>query len=62
VDEVLRELEEHAGECLLLAGGTDAVPNLKHRLHEPGRVVSLAAYVGSRRSARTATGCTSARS
>jgi len=42
VDEVLHELAAHPGECLLVAGGTDAVPNLKHRLHEPGRVVSLA--------------------
>ena len=42
VDDVLRELAEHPGECLLVAGGTDAVPNLKHRLHEPRRVVSLA--------------------
>jgi len=42
VDDVLRELSEHRGECLLMAGGTDAVPNLKHRLHEPRRVVSLA--------------------
>ena len=42
VDQVLRELAEHPGECLLVAGGTDAVPNLKHRLHDPRRVVSLA--------------------
>ena len=42
IEDVLRELTEHAGECLLVAGGTDAVPNLKHRLHEPKRVVSLA--------------------
>ena len=42
VDGVLAELSRHPGECLLLAGGTDAVPNLKHRLHEPRRVVSLA--------------------
>jgi 4-hydroxybenzoyl-CoA reductase subunit beta len=42
VDDVLRELSEHSGECLLIAGGTDAVPNLKHRLHEPRRLVSLA--------------------
>ena len=40
--EVLRLLAEAPGECLLVAGGTDAVPNLKHRLHEPRRVVSLA--------------------
>jgi 4-hydroxybenzoyl-CoA reductase subunit beta len=42
VDDVLLELSGHPGDCLLLAGGTDAVPNLKHRLHEPRRVVSLA--------------------
>jgi len=41
VDAVLRELRERPGECLIVAGGTDAVPNLKHRLHEPSRVVSL---------------------
>ncbi len=41
VDDVIRELGAHPGECLLLAGGTDAVPNLKHRLHEPRRVVHL---------------------
>jgi 4-hydroxybenzoyl-CoA reductase subunit beta len=43
VDQVLRELAEHPGECLIVAGGTDAVPNLKHRLHEPSRVISLEA-------------------
>ncbi len=42
LDGVLRELAARPGECLLVAGGTDAVPNLKHRLHEPKRVVSLA--------------------
>ena len=42
VDDVLRELAGHRGECLMVAGGTDAVPNLKHRLHEPARLVSLA--------------------
>jgi 4-hydroxybenzoyl-CoA reductase subunit beta len=42
VNEVLRVLAEHPGDCLLVAGGTDAVPNLKHRLHEPKYVVSLA--------------------
>ena len=40
-DQVLELLAEHPGECLLVAGGTDAVPNMKHRLHEPKRVVSL---------------------
>lgn len=42
VDEVLGLIAEHPGECLLVAGGTDAVPNLKHRLHEPRYVVHLA--------------------
>jgi 4-hydroxybenzoyl-CoA reductase subunit beta len=42
VAEVLGILAAHPGECLLVAGGTDAVPNLKHRLHEPKFVVSLA--------------------
>ena len=41
VDDVLRELAAHPGECLVVAGGTDAVPNLKHRLHEPKRVLAL---------------------
>lgn len=41
VEDVLRLLSEHGREALLLAGGTDAVPNLKHRLHEPRVVVAL---------------------
>ncbi len=41
VDEVLRVLAGRPGECLLVAGGTDAVPNLKHRLHEPKVLVHL---------------------
>ncbi|HYM80708.1 MAG TPA: FAD binding domain-containing protein [Candidatus Limnocylindria bacterium] len=38
-------LELLAGDpegALVVAGGTDAVPNLKHRLHEPRRVVHIA--------------------
>ena len=41
VDEVLEHLREHGAEALLVAGGTDVVPNLKHRLHEPKIVVHL---------------------
>jgi 4-hydroxybenzoyl-CoA reductase subunit beta len=41
VDETLALLSDRPGEALLVAGGTDAVPNLKHRLHEPRRVVHL---------------------
>jgi len=39
--ELLAHLKEHAAESLIVAGGTDAVPNLKHRLHEPRFVVSI---------------------
>ena len=41
VEETLALLSDRPGETLLVAGGTDAVPNLKHRLHEPRRVVHL---------------------
>ncbi len=54
--EVLAILAEHPGECLLVAGGTDAVPNLKHRLHEPKRVVSLARVAELRGVREDATG------
>ncbi|MCC6349970.1 MAG: FAD binding domain-containing protein [Candidatus Eisenbacteria bacterium] len=56
VDEVLGLLAEHAGACLLVAGGTDAVPNLKHRLHEPRVVVSLAGVKELRHARATADG------
>jgi 4-hydroxybenzoyl-CoA reductase subunit beta len=41
LEETLALLSERAGETLVIAGGTDAVPNLKHRLHEPRRVVHI---------------------
>jgi 4-hydroxybenzoyl-CoA reductase subunit beta len=41
VDEALELLSQDPQQCLLVAGGTDAVPNLKHRLHEPRRIVHL---------------------
>jgi len=56
VDDVLRELAGHPGECLLVAGGTDAVPNLKHRLHEPRRVVHLSGVRELRHVRETAEG------
>ena len=40
--EALEHLAAHGRESLALAGGTDAVPNLKHRLHEPRWIVHLA--------------------
>jgi 4-hydroxybenzoyl-CoA reductase subunit beta len=38
----LDHLAAHASESLVVAGGTDAVPNLKHRLHEPRYLVHVA--------------------
>jgi 4-hydroxybenzoyl-CoA reductase subunit beta len=39
--EALEHLAAHGRESLAVAGGTDAVPNLKHRLHEPRWIVHL---------------------
>jgi 4-hydroxybenzoyl-CoA reductase subunit beta len=39
--ELRAHLDRHAADSLLVAGGTDAVPNLKHRLYEPRYVVHL---------------------
>jgi 4-hydroxybenzoyl-CoA reductase subunit beta len=41
VEEALSLLSDTPGETLVVAGGTDAVPNLKHRLYEPKRVVHI---------------------
>jgi 4-hydroxybenzoyl-CoA reductase subunit beta len=41
LDQALAMLAEHGAGALPVAGGTDAVPNLKHRLHEPNVVVHL---------------------
>jgi len=41
LERLLEHLGEHAAESLMVAGGTDAVPNLKHRLHEPRYVVHI---------------------
>src|SRR5262245_50290835 len=43
LDATLGMLGGERGETLVIAGGTDAVPNLKHRLHEPKRVVHIGA-------------------
>jgi 4-hydroxybenzoyl-CoA reductase subunit beta len=43
LDELLDLLAAHPAESLMVAGGTDAVPNLKHRLHAPRYVVSIRA-------------------
>lgn len=41
VDEAIALLVEHAGDVMPIAGGTDLVPNMKHRLFTPGHLVSL---------------------
>ncbi len=40
-DEAVALLVEHAGDVALVAGGTDLIPNMKHRLLEPGHLVAL---------------------
>src|SRR5262245_30587337 len=53
LDEALGLLAEHAGSVMPVAGGTDLVPNMKHRLFEPAHVVGLkgiAALAGIRES------------
>lgn len=32
---------EHGGDAMYVAGGTDLVPNMKHRLFEPGHLIAL---------------------
>ena len=41
VAAALEDLTRHPGETLVIAGGTDAVPNLKHRLFEPSRLLLI---------------------
>jgi len=42
VDDALTILAEHGERAMLIAGGTDLVPNMKHELFTPDVVVSLA--------------------
>ena len=41
VEEAVALLARHAGDAMPIAGGTDLVPNMKHRLFTPGHLVSL---------------------
>ncbi|HEX7051698.1 MAG TPA: FAD binding domain-containing protein [Longimicrobiales bacterium] len=41
LEPALELLVAHAGDILPLAGGTDLVPNMKHRLFTPGHVLAL---------------------
>ena len=39
LDEVVRALAEHPDQTMLVAGGTDVLPNLKYGLYTPRRVI-----------------------
>ena len=41
VDEAVALLAEHGESAMLIAGGTDLLPNMKHRLFEPEFLVAL---------------------
>ncbi len=41
VTQAVSLLAEHAGNAMPVAGGTDLVPNMKHRLFTPGHLVAL---------------------
>ncbi|HSM05982.1 MAG TPA: FAD binding domain-containing protein [Longimicrobiales bacterium] len=41
VDDAVELLGEHGAAALPVAGGTDLIPNMKHRLFEPAHLVSL---------------------
>ncbi|HKJ93682.1 MAG TPA: FAD binding domain-containing protein [Longimicrobiales bacterium] len=41
LEDALALLAEHAGDVMPIAGGTDLIPNMKHRLFEPGHLVAL---------------------
>ena len=41
VEEAVELLDRHGDEAMPISGGTDVMPNMKHRLHEPGHLVGL---------------------
>src|SRR5690348_3105277 len=41
IDEAVALLARHKGDVKVLGGGTDLLPNMKHRLFTPAHVVSL---------------------
>src|SRR5260370_4853087 len=46
VDEAIALLCAHRGQVKVVAGGTDLVPNMKHRLFTPAHVVGLKSIQG----------------
>ena len=41
VGEATELMGEHAGDAMYVAGGTDLIPNMKHRLFEPAHLIAL---------------------
>ena len=41
VEEALSVLRDHGADARFVAGGTDLIPNMKHRLFEPAHLVAL---------------------
>ena len=41
IDQAISLIGEHDGEAMFVAGGTDLVPNMKHRLFEPSHLIAL---------------------
>jgi 4-hydroxybenzoyl-CoA reductase subunit beta len=41
VDDAVSLMGEYSSEAMYIAGGTDLVPNMKHRLFEPGHLIAL---------------------
>lgn len=41
IAEALSLMGEHTANAMYIAGGTDLVPNMKHRLFEPGHLIAL---------------------
>ncbi len=41
IDEAVRALADHGGDAMVIAGGTDVIPNLQMRLFEPRVLVDL---------------------
>ena len=56
VAETVDLLAAHGEDCKVIAGGTDLLPNMKHRLFEPKVVIGLSAVEELKGIARTAEG------
>lgn len=48
VEEAVELLGEHGSDAMAVAGGTDLLPNMKHRLFTPGHLVALKGLDGLR--------------